>query len=122
MGRKTFASLKRPLPGRANIVLTRDRQLHVEGVEVFYDVTEVLQRLGHEPQSYIIGGAEIYRLFMPVCDRVLLTRVHAEIDGDTRIDPLEETQWRCDSVEAFPAGVHDEFATSLETWLRVERR
>jgi dihydrofolate reductase len=82
MGRKTFESLPGLLPGRRHLVLTRDRDWRADGAEVAHDVDEALDLAGDGAVS-VIGGAEIYRLFLPVTTRIELTEVHADYDGDT---------------------------------------
>ena len=93
MGRKTFESLPGLLPGRRHIVLTRDPDWAAEGAEVVRDLGEALRAAG-EPRLSVIGGAEIFRLFLPVADRVELTEVHARPDGDTLMPPFDPAQWR----------------------------
>lgn len=85
MGRKTFESFPRPLPGRRHIVLTRARGWRAEGAEVAHSKAEALAMAGEDPLA-IIGGAEIYRLFEDVAARIEMTQVHAEIEGDTFMD------------------------------------
>ena len=87
MGRKTFESLPGLLPGRRHVVLTRDRHGSAEGAEIAHDVDEALRLAGGEPVS-VIGGAEIFALFLPLADRIELTEVLADIPGDTMMpDP-----------------------------------
>ena len=94
MGRKTFESLPGVLPGRRHVVITRDRSWQAEGAEVAHDVEEALRVAAAEPVS-VIGGAEIFRLFVPIADRIELTEVLADIDGDTLLpDPRESGSWR----------------------------
>ena len=94
MGRKTFESLPGVLPGRRHVVITRDRSWQAEGAEVAQDVVEALRVAAAEPVS-VIGGAEIFRLFVPLADRIELTEVLADIDGDTLLpDPRESGSWR----------------------------
>ena len=94
MGRKTFDSLPKVLPGRRHIVITRDRCWRAEGVEVAHDAPQALALAGDEPVS-VIGGAEIFRIFLPVADRIELTEVLADVDGDTFMDdPRSTGEWR----------------------------
>ena len=94
MGRKTFDSLPGVLPGRRHIVLTRDRNWSAEGAEVVHSVEEALALAGEEPVS-VIGGAEIFELFMPHADRLELTNVVGDIPGDTIMaDPCADGGWR----------------------------
>ena len=94
MGRKTFDSLPGLLPGRRHIVLTRDRSWSAPGAEVAHTVDEALELAGDGPVS-IIGGAEIFELFLPRANRLELTDVVTEIAGDTFMpDPREGGEWR----------------------------
>ena len=103
MGRRTFDSLPRVLPGRRHIVLTRDRDWSAPGAEVAHSVEEALGMAGEEPVS-IIGGAEIFDLFLPHADRLELTEVLGEIAGDTFMtDPRTTGDWREVAREAHPA-------------------
>ncbi|MEA3038202.1 MAG: dihydrofolate reductase [Sphingomonadales bacterium] len=93
MGRKTFESLPGLLPGRRHIVLTRNPEWQAPGAEVVGDVPEAL-RVAGEPRVSVIGGAEIFRQFVPVADRVELTEVHARPEGDTLMEPFDRAHWR----------------------------
>ena len=94
MGRRTFDSLPGVLPGRRHIVLTRDRGWRADGVEVAQDVETALALAGDEPVS-VIGGAEVFRMFLPHADRIELTEVLGDIDGDTILeDPRQTGSWR----------------------------
>jgi dihydrofolate reductase len=95
MGRKTWESLpKKPLPGRSNIVVTRDRNFHAEGAAVVDSLDEAFARAGDVPEICVIGGAEIYRAALPQATLIHLTQVHADIDGDTRMPPFDRSVWR----------------------------
>ena len=94
MGRKTFESLPGLLPGRRHIVLTRDQSWSAEGAEVAHDVDEALSLARGEPVS-VIGGADVFALFLPLADRIELTEVLQDVPGDTFIDdPRETGGWR----------------------------
>jgi dihydrofolate reductase len=102
MGRKTFESLPGLLPGRRHIVLTRDRGWSAEGAEAAHDVDEAV-RVACDRVS-VIGGADIFELFMPLADRVELTEVLVDIDGDTLMaDPRGSGAWRETVGEEHPA-------------------
>lgn len=90
MGRKTYQSIGRPLPKRQNIVLTRNRSWSAEGTVVIHEPSELdTLPLTHEHPIYLIGGAEIYRIFMPLVDELLVTQVKATYEGDTYLPPYE---------------------------------
>ena len=91
MGRKTYESLGKPLPGRRNIVLTR--RSPVPGVDCFPTLDAALQTCG-DATVFIIGGAEVYRQALPLADTMLLTHVHRQVDGDTKFPAFDKTQWR----------------------------
>ena len=94
MGRKTFDSLPGLLPGRRHVVLTRDRGWGAAGAEVAHSVDEALQLADGEPVS-VIGGADVFALFLDKADRIELTEILDEIPGDTFIDdPRASGQWR----------------------------
>lgn len=93
MGRKTFDSLPGLLPGRRHIVLTRDAGWNAEGAEVARSAEEAL-KIANAPQITVIGGAEIYRLFLPKADRIALTEVHIDAEGDTIMDGFDPATWQ----------------------------
>jgi dihydrofolate reductase len=94
MGRKTFESLPGLLPGRRHVVVTRDREWRATGAEVAHGVEEALRLAGGEPVS-VIGGAEIFALFLSVATRLELTEVLADVEGDTDMpDPRASGEWR----------------------------
>ncbi len=93
MGRKTFESLPGLLPGRRHIVLTRDPNWSEEGAETASSVKSALA-LANAPHVSIIGGAEIYALFLDLTDRIEMTEVHADFAGDTVFPPLKEANWK----------------------------
>lgn len=101
MGRKTFESLGRVLPGRRHIVLTRDPRWRAEGAEVAHDVNEALH-LALKSAVTVIGGAEVFRLMLPHTIRIELTEVHADVPGDTFIAP-PGPEWREVAREDHPA-------------------
>ena len=91
MGRKTFDSLPGILPGRRHIVMTRDPDWNVDGVEVVHDVDSAIKAAGDTPIS-VIGGAAIFELFEPIADKIELTEVIAEIDGDVSMPDLRSSE------------------------------
>ena len=94
MGRRTFESLPGLLPGRRHIVLTRDRKWRAEGAEVAHDPEDAI-RLASGERLSVIGGADLFALFLPLADRIELTEVLADVLGDTSIgDPRATGEWR----------------------------
>ena len=121
MGRKTFESIGRALPGRLNIVLTRqpDWRPVDPDVRVVADLAAAFVAAGEAPEVTVIGGAEIYALALPLATRVLLTLVHASPEGDARLPPFDPALWRETSREAWPA---DERHAHAMSFVVLERR
>jgi dihydrofolate reductase len=121
MGRRTWESLpKKPLPGRANIVVTRDRSFRAEGAVVVHSVDEAIAQAGEVPEICIIGGADIYRAALPQATLIYLTQVHGDVEGDTRMLPFDRDIWRETAREdrATPEGLRYSYVT-LERDLRA---
>ena len=91
MGRKTFESIGKPLPGRQNIVVTRDANYRREGVTVVHGIDEAVRAAGDAAEIMVIGGADLFRLFLPRATRIHLTRVHADVAGDVMWPALDDT-------------------------------
>jgi dihydrofolate reductase len=98
MGRKTFESFPSPLRGRRHIVLTRDPDWRAPEAEVAHGVEEAIALAGNVPEIAVIGGADIYRLFLPRAARIELTEVHRAPEGDTKMPPLGPG-WRVERRE-----------------------
>ena len=118
MGRKTFESIGRPLPDRHNIVMTRDPDYAAEGCDVVDSVAEALDVAGDADEVMIIGGGQVYRDFLPRADRIYMTRVQAEVQGDTRFPRIEGNAWRLVSAEHHAADEKHEFAFEMMVFER----
>jgi dihydrofolate reductase len=97
MGRKTWESVHRPLVGRRNVVLTRDRSFSAPGCEVVHSIDEGRAMAGQQGpggELFVIGGAAVYTAFMPFADRLLITHVDADVDGDTAFPRIDPARWR----------------------------
>ena len=94
MGRKTFESMPKALPNRTNIVLTNKKDYQSEGATVVHTLEDALALVKDDSQPFIIGGGEIYRLFMPYCDRIELTRVHNNFEADVFFPEIDLNQWK----------------------------
>ena len=94
MGRKTFASIGKPLPNRRNVILTRNKDFQANGCDIFHSKDEALTNLKNEPEIMIIGGSSIYREFMPLATTIYLTVIDAVIEGDTYFPELEQNSWQ----------------------------
>lgn len=123
MGRRTFESIGKPLPGRHNIVLTRDAAWHAEDVTVVTNLAEAIAASGLDPKTradevMIIGGAAIYAEALPIATRVYLTEIHATPEGDTRLPAFNPSRWHETAREDHPAE-DDRPAYSFVTLERV---
>ncbi|WNQ10291.1 dihydrofolate reductase [Paenibacillus aurantius] len=106
MGRKTFDSMGKPLPGRRNVVLTRSEDFQAEGTEVVHSVDEALEKYaGGEDEVMIFGGSDIFKLFLPHADRMYITRIHDTFEADTFFPEVDESEWMIVSQKQ---GVRDE--------------
>ncbi len=117
MGRRTFESLAAPQPERLNLVLTRDRAWRAPGTVAVASLDEALTQAG-ERRLFVIGGAEVYRLCWPAVERVELTEVHAEPDGDVRLDGFDRSDWVEVAREERPADARHPHAYSFVTLRR----
>ena len=118
MGRKTFEAVNKPLPGRFNVVITRQDGWKADGVIVAKDLKEALQKATETncKEIFIIGGGEIYKQSMEMTDKIYLTRVHANIDGDTFFPVIDENKWQLTSNQEFAADEKHAFAYSFQVW------
>ncbi len=124
MGRKTFDSIGRPLPGRPNIVVTRSQLPDVTGIDVVHAPDEALAlgqalaaRDGAE-EVCIIGGGNLYAQTIGQTDILYVTHVEADVDGDTRFPEIDPAVWETVAEEAVPMGERDNFATRFATYRR----
>jgi dihydrofolate reductase len=123
MGRKTFVSLPRPLPGRTNIVITRDANYRAAGAVVTTSSADALSVARGDAlrrsvaEIAVLGGAEIYRQWLPSADRLEITEVHARPDGDTVFE-IDKAQWDEVARERHPAGANDSADFSYVTYRR----
>ena len=119
MGRKTFAAIGKPLPGRTSLVLTRDPSWQAPNVIAVRSLDEAFQKIGDTPELCVVGGAEIYRLTLPLTQRIHLTRIHANILGDTVFPALDVSEWRETERVEHPADERHAYAMTFST---LERR
>ncbi len=125
MGRKTFDSMGRALPNRRTIVITRDTVIDDPDVTVASSLEEALRVAVQDPyepggqvEIFIIGGGEIYRHAIARAEKMFLTRVHAEIEGDVRFPEFGDEEWECISAERHPADAKNAFDYTFEVWER----
>lgn len=94
MGRRTWEAIGKPLPGRRNIVVTRNAALRPQGTEVADSLATALARCAGESVVFVIGGGELYRAALPLADRLVLTEIHGKFDGDVRFPEFDRSQWK----------------------------
>ncbi|RNB59368.1 dihydrofolate reductase [Brevibacillus gelatini] len=104
-GRKTFESLKKPLFDRTNVILTSRPDFHVEGCYVSHSVKDILERYRNEDEVFVIGGASVYKQFLPHTSRIYITFVDAEFEGDTYFPVFDMNDWELVSMKK---GIKDE--------------
>jgi dihydrofolate reductase len=119
MGRKTYESIGRPLPGRTNIVVSRQPELKIEGCTVVNSLQAALVAARAAPEVMLVGGAQLYRSALPLVSTIHLTRVHADVSGDTMFPVLDMQQWRETLVGEHPADARHAHAFSFVTLHRV---
>jgi dihydrofolate reductase len=117
MGRKTYESIGRPLPNRRNIIITRNSEYEVEGCDIVSSLEEALLLTGND--CFIIGGGEIYRQSLEVADKIYLTLVHKEFEGDTTFPELGK-EWATINQDDFEADEKNEYAYSFINYERYE--
>jgi dihydrofolate reductase len=124
MGRKTYVSIGKPLPGRTNIVVSRDPAFAPDGVVVVRDLQAAVAAARDDAQRRgvneiaVIGGTGIFAQLMPLADRLEITHVHAQPAGDTYFPAIDATQWHAVAHSDHPAGPHDEASFSYVTYAR----
>ncbi|MFM5317539.1 MAG: type 3 dihydrofolate reductase [Aeromonas veronii] len=120
MGRKTFESIGRPLPGRRNLVISRNPDYQAEGIEVVGSVEAALALLAGSSveELMVIGGGHLYAEMLPSADCLYLTQIDLAVEGDTRFPAFDDGQWQRVDCESHPADEKNPHPYSFETWLR----
>lgn len=130
MGRKTFASIGKPLPGRETIVLTRDpnaaRQTllktnqPVSDLQFVASIEQAIEIARIDKTLFVVGGAEVYRLCLPYVQELHVTHVFADILGDAILDPLPFDQFELKELELFPSDLENQWPSRYERWVKRE--
>lgn len=94
MGRKTFDSIGRPLPGRTTVVVTRDRNLKIDGCLISHSLPEAIAACGNDTEIFIVGGADIYAQAMPLVDTLYITEIQQDVEGDAHFPDLDQSTWQ----------------------------
>jgi dihydrofolate reductase len=119
MGRRTFESIGRTLPGRRNIVVSRQAGLAIDGAVVAHSLDAAFAAAAGAPEIVVIGGAEIFRQALPRADTIHLTRVHASVRGDAVFPQLDPGKWRETAVEHHAADERHQYAFDFVTLQRI---
>lgn len=121
MGRKTWESLPGPLPRRPHIVVTRQKSYEASGTEVVHDLDEALALAArHDPDEvFVIGGGELYRAALPRADRLLITHVEADIEGDAFFPEVDWSAWRPVEEHTHPADARHAYPFRIATYERA---
>ena len=119
MGRKTYESIGKPLPGRSNIVVTRDPDYRAPGCQVVHSLEQALEAGAGHAEVMVIGGAELYRQALGRAQRMYLTLVRAEVEGDTLFPDIEPQQWRELERESHRADEKNQYDYDFVTLQRV---
>ena len=122
MGKRTYESLpRRPLLNRRNIVITDIPGEQIEGCEMAYSVGDVLAKCNLQEENFIIGGASVYKQFLPFTDRLYFTRIHKSFDGDVFFPEIDFSLWNLVSKEKFPSDDVNDFAYTNEIYDRKSK-
>lgn len=118
MGRRTYESIGHALPGRKTVVMTRRKDYQAEGILVAHSIDAALQMTSGDDEAWVAGGAEIYRQTLPRADRLYLTLIHAEMEGDTFFPEFDESAWDILSRQDFEPDDKNPYAYSFVVYER----
>lgn len=121
MGRKTFDSIGKPLPGRKSIVITRNNDWQHEGVDVVHSIEAAVEKAkGYGAKEiFVIGGAEIFKSSLPKADRIYLTRIHHQFDGDVFFPVLDEKEWTLLSERFCEKDAKNAYDHTYQVWKKI---
>ena len=120
MGRKTYESIGRPLPGRTNIVITRQQHLNYQGVHLATSLPMAIEKAQRAASAedknefFVIGGADIYEQALPLAQQLYITQIQAYIDGDAYFPEWDKSAWRLESSEHYPADAANAYALEFQ--------
>lgn len=121
MGRKTFESIGKPLPGRTTVVLSRDRSLKIDGCIVAHSLQEAIDQCASDPQVFVVGGADIYMQALNFADRLYITEIQQDIIGDTWFPEFDRAEWQEMSRETHRQETPQPLAYHFATYRRIGR-
>lgn len=122
MGRNTYESLKKSLPGRINIVVTTKTNWHPEGIFIANNINDAIEKAKESDakEIFIIGGGKIFEQTMDIVSKIYRTRVHADVTGDTFYPEINQNKWKLVSKKSFPADDKNNYPYTFEVWKRKE--
>ena len=120
MGRRTFESLGRVLPNRKHVILCNDAQMNIEDerVEILEDISMLDKYIKSDEENFIIGGATIYKLLMPYANKMYITEINKEFDGDVSFPEINMEEWKIDKIEEGPEDGENDFSYEYVTYIR----
>ena len=119
MGRKTFESIGRLLPGRTTVIVTRQPDYQVDGAVIVNSLGAAQAAATDDSELFIIGGGQVYEIALPLADRLHVTRVHTEVDGDTSFPAIDWDQWELVSAERHGADEKNDYDFTFESYRRM---
>ena len=119
MGRKTYESINRLLPGRTTVIVTRQSGFQVPGALIAHNLDDAIAACGGDDEVFVIGGGELYKAALPLADRIYLTTVDAEPAGDTLMPEFDLGQWRETSFQSHPADDQHHYAYRFSVYDRA---
>lgn len=119
MGRKTYDSIGRPLPGRTTVVISRTATYDNPNIRVVRSLPQALDIAAQDDEVFVTGGAQIFTLALPLAERIYLTRIHCEIAGDTFFPAVDMNQWKLVEEERHAADERNQYDYSFQTFNRV---
>jgi dihydrofolate reductase len=123
MGRNTYESLKKDLPGRINIVLTKKKDWNAKNVFVTHEIDEAIKKAKESDakEIFIIGGGEVFKQTMEKVNRIYLTRVHTTVQGDTSYPEFDSSKWNLIKEQPFPADTKNNYPYTFEVWEKKDQ-
>ncbi len=121
MGRKTWESINRLLPGRTTVIVTRKNDYQVPGATVVHTLADALNACQYDDEIFVIGGGELYREALPIADRIYLTTVDAEIAGDTFMPAFSDHEWNETSAQSYAADDKHAYAYRFTVLDRIKK-
>lgn len=118
MGRRNYQDIGKALEGRDNLVLTHDTSLRAEDCTILHSIDDVLEIINHDKELFVIGGREIYQLFLPLADKLYLTRIQAKIEGDVNFPDYDPDDWIEISREDHKADANNQYDYSFLVYRR----